>query len=159
MLRRFFRVGDHGRGLRFAGLLCKLFFRHHFHFKTLSRPEISFRAEFRHSGNTLRRKKSQRKNTVTHRKTGYGTSFFRQSLRRSVRPFRAVFGTEDTIASSLRYHHHKLYSQTGRSKIILFFHTFHPWYSTQKQYLYRHGIPNRAAFFVVRFFRISDHSK
>ena len=28
MLRRFFRVGDHGRGLRFAGLLCKLFFRH-----------------------------------------------------------------------------------------------------------------------------------
>lgn len=126
MLRRFFRVGDHGRGLRFAGLLCKLFFRHHFHFKTLSRPEISFRAEFRHSGNTLRRKKSQRKNTVTHRKTGYGTSFFRQSLRRSVRPFRAVFGTEDTIASSLRYHHHKLYSQTGRSKIILFFHTFHP---------------------------------
>lgn len=126
MLRRFFRVGDHGRGLRFAGLLCKLFFRHHFHFKTLSRPKISFRAEFRHSGNTLRRKKSQRKNTVTHRKTGYGTSFFRQSLRRSVRPFRAVFGTEDTIAPSLRYHHHKLYSQTGRSKIILSFHTFHP---------------------------------
>lgn len=124
LLRRVFRLGDHRCCLRQAGLLCKPFICHHFCVQTFTRPEISFRAGFRHRGNTLSCQKKQRKNSVTQRKTDYGASLSRQSFCRSARPFRAVSGTKDTFASSLRYHHRKLYPQIGRAKIIDLFHAF-----------------------------------
>lgn len=92
LLRRVFRLGDHGCGMRYVGLLCKPLVCHHFHIQASACPEISFRAGFRYDGNTVHRQKPQRENAVTRRKASLGTSFLRQSVCKSVRPFWAVFG-------------------------------------------------------------------
>lgn len=153
--RRVFRRRSHGCSLRCGQLLCKPHFYHHLSCQASSHTGVLVCTGFGDNRDSFCRKTPQRKTSVPLCKTDRGTSFLQHLFYRSSRPFRAVFCTRDTFAQFLWYHYHKLYSQTGRSKVILLFHTFYLSHSTHRQNItvqarYR----KRRAVFSVRFYSL-----